>query len=381
MLRPLSRGLSAWVFCLLLVFSIWQSSVHAAENPYECLHSWATKKGAIGSTRVTLSFDVGRLMDFEQTGTAQDSAPLGRYYYRDKWEDLLLVPDRNVPFQWDEVDPRGRITGRLFLECHATTVTGVWRSADGARSVPIELRDADGDRYFAGKIQQASPVSVAPQGRHDDRYHEIALPWVKRLTTYHLKGKSAGIRRINDALWNDLLSNADEAQKCTVANRWHQAPGESPLYYYDTYNTILATNRKYVVTSLGAQFNCLGNPHPYSNSRVMVFDLESGEIEDMKSWFAQPYQDASKSDNRLWHLIMVRYFAKRGDEEDQIACSEHVDFDVARAYPNANGMSVQVASNWHGTGNCNEEVSVPFDKILPFLSEKGRRNIRYFRAK
>jgi len=338
-------------------------------------------EGVIGSTRITLSLDVGFGLLTEWTGTTQDSAPVGRYYYRQQWQDLLLVPDRKQSFQWDEVDPRGRVTGRLALKCDGAKLTGVWRNPDGTRPTPIELRNAGRDRYIASKIQQANPVIVNQQGEHDNRYDEIALPRLMRLTTYRLTGESPGIRRINNALWKDLLSNADEAQKCTVANQGLQALGESALYNYDTYNAILAMNRKYVVVLLGTQFNCPGNPHPYSNSSVTVFDLESGEAEDMKTWFAQPYQDASKTDDSLGRMVMVRYFAKRGDEDDQIACSEHVDFDVAQAHPDADGMNFSVRSDSYGASNCNEEVSVPFDRVLPFLSEKGRRNIRYFQMK
>lgn len=377
---PFPRWRSVLVCSLFLALFGWQPCALAEDDSYACLRGGAWK-GHIGNAPVTLSFEVAGVSELTGSSADQPIAPIGRYYYRDQWQDLLLVPDSRHSLRWNEVDPAGRVTGYWTLNCHARTLSGVWTSTDHKRSAPIEADIALDEEYMTAKVTPITPVVVPQRRMQDSRYELIAFPKLKSFYTIRLKGDSLGIRKINDNLWTDLLTNFREAMKCTVANQGYKVMKAGELFNYDVYNDVVALNRKYLVVSLGTQFLCPGNPHPYSDSRVSVFDLESGKAEQMKTWFALTYQDAPTKTGALGRLVRTQYDKQRGDVEDANECFNNVDYNVGWTYPSAAGMNFVVAADWYGASNCNEHVTIPFDQIRPFLSDAGRQKIGYFRSK
>ncbi len=143
----------------------WQPCASADEDPYACLHA-GVWQGSIGNAPVTLSFEISERSDEPPpSGSASLQAPFGHDYYRDQWQDLLLVPDKAVPRQWDEMDPAGRVTDHLSLTCRERQLSGVWRSADSGQSAPIEAKVVRGryiDSFFVLPKKGAPDAAPPP---------------------------------------------------------------------------------------------------------------------------------------------------------------------------------------------------------------------------
>ena len=147
--------------------------------------------------------DVPVMMEFDHV--AWDNRPVGRYYYRQSLEDLILTPDPDKK-DWRETDADGTLTGRLTVSCDEKTLTGTWTSPDGKKTNPIHAEAAkeySKPRLDGMKVQYGPTRKV---GSH--RYDVVRVAGIDGVNGVRLLGDGAGISKINQAQLESFRSES-----------------------------------------------------------------------------------------------------------------------------------------------------------------------------
>jgi len=350
------------ILVLLPLFFFAQYAV-AEENQtpsqnQDCL--MRTWKGAIGSVPI--------MMEFTDMGPNQTIA--GRYYYRTNLVDLLLVHDETEQARWKEIDSNGRETGRLTLTCTGNSLTGEWQSLDGARTLPISASAKPIYDYSKTRLDAVKHPVTERKAFAANHYELLKVQGYPMVTGLRLIGEGAGIAKINHGLMEDFISNLDNAMTCQSYGRLSR--GDDHGFEEESQWDIVAWNRAFVVIKYSSSGYC-GGAHPHSEWDATTYSLATGDHEDMSKWFVED----GVTDPTLSEFLFTLYFPNSPGKEDQYDMECREVFQLDSRWPTSTGMSFHTGAPY-GQHMCIDDIVVPYQKLLPYLTPYGKTRVKYF---
>jgi len=358
-------------------------SVALAATGLSCLKDSRSKpqlwRGAIGATPVTLTFDIVSPRDITLgENAALPDRPIGRYYYRDGWDDLLLVPDPMREAGWKEVDPSGRVTGRLFVMCDGSQLSGRWESPDGKRSLRLQATSVRGERYSTVKLRGTSLIRHETTAESAGRWESVWYPQLESVSTVQLKDVGGGARKVNNFLFDEFVAKADDALRCLVLNQGATLlkDARDTTHRFIDKVGVVELNDRFVVLKTDAQEECAGETPDYSapEGTPALLNLSTGKIESTGSWF----RDDEVAVRGLEEQMKIAYM--KLEDVALPDCLTSVDFDRSLGYPHNGAFHFFATKSVATDRSCDREVVLPVEAVQPFLSPTGRDNIRHFKA-
>lgn len=330
-------------------------------NAQECLtRTW---KGTVGLVPVMIEFDDYSVHDHIS----------GRYYYRKSLDDLLLFQDDLNPGRWKEIDPGGTVTGYLTVTCTDDTLTGEWESPDGSRTRKIFAKHAPQLSYDEVRLHAVKPVVIAHQSSGSHHHDLLEVTGNNSVTGIRLIGDGSHIAKINEALRDKFIDDIEYDITCITSGRLSK--GESHGYFTEATYHLVAWNKAFVLIRRSSSWNC-GGPHYYFDSSVSTYNLNTGDKEDVTLWLDEDYRESFSVDSSLGEIIMKHYRPGRASATYE-KCQDKVRLSGLGVLPGKDGMEFQAWTSYAAIA-CSADVVVPYKKIAPFLSPRGKAGVRYF---
>jgi hypothetical protein len=330
---------------------------HSAYALEDCLAQvW---KGTIGT--------VPMVMEFQNEG--EDAAPVGRYYYRTSFVDLLLMSDDSKQGRWKELGPKGKITGFITLTCAGGMLTGMWASPDGTKTLPLAAEAVPSGSYSKTRLAALKPTVVERDAIGKLKYELFKAPGVDDVKGIRLMDGGKPVGDINGVLMERFTEKLDEGLDCGALGRWRG-------YEDDTYGvkiemSMVAWNKGFVVIAEEYSQYC-GGLHPEYYSGATVYNLRTGRTEDISQWFVQQYRKGISKESPLGKVIMKAY-------TQEGTCPDSVEFTGEAAWPTAEGITFLPSASYSETA-CIEHVNVPYKSMAPYLSLSGKTNVQFFQG-
>ncbi|HEV8581098.1 MAG TPA: hypothetical protein VGX68_18685 [Thermoanaerobaculia bacterium] len=342
---------------LLTLLSI-SSSACLADDCLE--HAW---KGTIGKTPVMI--ELNSIVGEDKEG--------GRYYYRTSLVDLLLERDEAAEDRWKEIDPKGKVTGLLTFTCNENSLSGQWQSPDGKTKLPIHAEAAAS--YSEPRLQAVKLQAVRRDSIGSSHYEIVGVAEVGSVEGLRLLGDAAGLQRINQTLLDQFREDLDNAITCTAYGRLTRGPDHG--FEHQVSFGVVAWSKDYVVISADESGFC-GGAYPYHGQVMTTYNLQSGQLEDVSSWLAEAYRKDISLDSDLGKILAKFYREQRLPEDAD--CFDSLEFSSPwEIWPTETGLTF-FPSFSHAQAACEENISVPFQTIEPFLSPEGRIHLRSFQG-
>lgn len=362
---------------LLATLVLWVGSANA-KNIEGCFtHTW---KGTVGVVPVMIELKA------YQVGQEDNEVIAGRYYYRVSPEDLLLVKDKHRVPRWKEIDPNGKTTGYLTLACRGDSLTGEWRSPDGKRFQTIAARRVADDSYQKPRENAAVAVVVAHKTFESFHYDLFNIKGYYAQPGIILIGKSKGINKINEKLRAAFLGAIDGDMSCRAIGRI--SSGESDQYRtgngVDSSSEVVAWNGDFVVINNEWIEECsaaIPNYGQYGNyySGGITYDLQTGKEENVSLWLIEKYRKTISLKSSLGKIILKLYRPNGTERDDD--CRDTEELSGVNVWPTSRGMVFQTIPPPSFQGRqCLEDVLVPYNKVFPYLSPRGKLAVRSFQG-
>jgi len=327
-----------------------------------------TWQGTIGKIPVTMNFDSMNIED--------NKVPVGKYYYRSGLIDLILKRDKTNPNQWQELDIQGNVTGILTLTCKDNTFSGEWKSPNGKQKLPINAHAIES--YSKTRLDSVKPKEIKHGTIGGHRFAIIAAEGNNNVQGLRLHDKTPGIEKINNKLFENYLSQLDDAIGCISYGRQERGVNDQYEFNYDS--ELIAWNTHFAVIKHSQGMYC-GGAHPDGNHRVETYRTDSGELEDVFEWLPNSYRDEIFQNSDLGKLLVKVYRSMRSrsdlGENDADDCLKDLKISGSSIWPTDKGI---VFPTWapYSCKPCMEDITVPYKDILPFLSSYGRQQIKFF---
>lgn len=350
-----------------------------------CLEgSW---KGSLGNLPVMLNFF---------TRTNRDNGReifMGKYYYSQhpKPSDLMLTQVRQMPNQWQESDHKGVVTGELALECENKKLTGKWTSPDGTTTLPL-IAIPILSSYYQPRIDAMSfkATKTVPIGDHN--YKVIAVP-DSSSQTIQLSGAEKGIAKINQVLLKNFKSTIETNYECKDLDISNE---------HRSTDTMIMWRSGIVAIDNSSEGYC-GGAHGYFGHEANIFNVKTGELEKIESWFSKKYvwdknsksttyiDEKLASNDKLINIILTQYRKLRlrpgktdgqshiepsDSIDDPESCVESVSISSAHAWPTLEGIVFPVQAINYVSSPCTEDVLIPYSAVTPFLSNYGKSRVK-----
>ncbi|MCE5242246.1 MAG: hypothetical protein LLF99_03555 [Desulfobacteraceae bacterium] len=346
------------LFAFLVLAATLAAFVRAAEGRDCIAETW---KGTIGTVPV--------MMEFDHEG--EDGALAGRYYYRSSLVDLLLVRDGSKPERWKEVDPGGKVSGYLTLTCRDHLLSGTWTSPDGSKSLQVSAEAQPSDSFFSRRREGIKPAVTRREsvgGFHYELFTARGFDAVKGL---RLSGDGKAIADINMALMEKFTDSLKEAVTCKSLGRLRM--GEDNSYAVESEMWMVAWNRAFVVVGEKSSNYC-GQTHPMYSEGATTYNLGTGKEEDVSQWLIDRYRADIPKDSPLGQVILEIY------REEEGSCDEEsIELSGASSWPDSDGITFRPAASYSDTA-CIQDITVPYEKMSPYLSPLGKKNAQAFQG-
>jgi len=328
----------------------------------------------------------------------------GSYYYLRHLEPIRLIQATDSPV-WKEGES-GAETGEWSIKANGDVIDGSWsKPGQGAApgALPIHLqkvappqtpwedqrpmwvdRSCGGDAFNA-PLEQAPPrvASEAPRTFEGLRYRglRVSLGRAGQLETAVIEWLEPGaaFQAINLALRKRLDDTPEKlrdgmyfCRRNTLAN-W----GSS-----GTWLESMEPERRigpWLVVAERSEADC-GGAHPSVDIDYQTFSLETGAELDVWKWIRAKQTQCEgcgyEVSDALNALILAAATRNKGGDECSDAVNENKRYGLR---PDAKGL-VFTTSFAHVIQACDEDVEVPYRKLLPFLSKEGKSEARRLMA-
>ncbi|MFZ6769313.1 hypothetical protein ACO0LM_19870 [Undibacterium sp. Di26W] len=350
---------------LFALFSLLLSvSVQAADLPFA-----GTWKGSIGDNKVMVCF----------------SASDAQYYYLRHLRGIGLVADEKLPAftRWRETldysNDDDNTTGIWTVPeavngSVGNTLDLTWSSPDGKKKIPVRLTKV--------------PTLAAPKRTYSDCGPEFYRPIEEgmRYTTNDLKmdGKEyrgvttqtgaafelpasvPGSKAFNDTTRNWLKQIAIDHYEC-VRNGggvdWERSL--EPLVWTDS---------KLVVKDWMPEVFCSGG-RGNTYLEYASFDLHTGKKINTWSWIKQGEKSVESKDKNEQKPGLRAMLEKKVDQEE---CREVNDvFTTGKPYAGKDGMVFRLYY-FHAMRMCEDDITIPYKSIAPYLTPAGKAAVAEF---
>lgn len=239
---------------------------------------------------------------------------------------------------------------------------------------------------IAGANESTAPtfrkiiVSEMTKEVNGHQYKILSSEGIKS-TGIKLNGNTAGIKAINALLLKSYLVSIDEELSCVDTEK------QGGVWELSHDQSIIAWNKDFIVAQDFSEGNC-GYAHGFSESNYIVFNLTTGQREMIESWLIKDYQTEISEESELGKLLSKLYSKQRTShadsvkEADQDRIKECIQYYQANHFnqywPASSGMTFRVNTEYIDR-DCIDDVTVPYDKLLHFLTEEGKKAMQAFR--
>ncbi|RZI57747.1 MAG: hypothetical protein EOP37_19175 [Rubrivivax sp.] len=333
-----------------------------------------TWRGTLGTTPVSMALN-----------PAENERPaMGRYYYRSSLGDLTLIRDAKTG-EWQELDAEERLTGRLKLSCDTGTLSGEWRSVDGARTLPIAAvaikeRDYNNPRKAAIKPTSAKTAQIG--GRRFE-VMDLPVPGVTGAASTKSDAMQSGVRLVgtspavvllNATLWHNAVDAVLDHIDCMAQGRRERGPEAG--YESSQTQKVVAWNAAFVVIDTWNEGYC-GGAHPWHGNSVTTYRLDTGTEADVAAWLRSDWRQEIPKDSRLGKLLMKAY-ADNGGNGEEAECRDEVRWMGSSIHPEPKQLVFHTQASYAMTP-CAEDVALPIDAVWPHLTPAGQLALKTFR--
>lgn len=320
--------------------------------------------GTIGEHKVTVCFNK------EYSGS---------YYYERHLQPIRLEQsDKENP--WKESDGKS-ITGLWTLDDSADKMlTGQWTKPDGTNPLPIRLKwvsdeNCGGDGYnkaieiplktvvgktehFNGRPYRRLTVRIA--FKSDDPDEKLMAE------TIELLEGGPQIEQINRQLREALPKAVEEMYECRRIFLEH---GGRCLHIQE--DKPVFRNKRWLNLSSSEFDQDCGHGRYYPGLKYRIWDLETGKEADLRTWFKGNKSDYDyKAPKKLNDIIIERTTGNGNDCADIAEKNNRYRLHL--------GKKGMIFSTTYLNINkyCNEDIEVPYRRLLPFLTEQGKAEVR-----
>lgn len=384
---------------ILLAALLAQGSLALAANPWAGV--W---RGTLGEQRITVCFNHERYDN-------QDSF-YGNYYYdryrkpitlrreppEQKWKELAVSP---VSGLWDLDRPAG------------DTVTGRWSKPGQKESLPVRLvrvplptpekqtttekefaRECASDAYnlalevppqvvagevtqFEGRRYRVHSVSAATAGGDSLRVSVIELlepgPQVEAINRRLMKSLPRTLEQMKKSLYWCRRNNLDSGGEDGEEMEWTE-----PKFWTDRWLSVEDRHSS----------NC-GGAHPSAGGSYSTWDLATGKQVNLWTWFRNSrkpdsnpryagYYFSYAAPEKLNDIIVkaaVRQ-SKAGRPKEPDSCVDALEANAEyRLRLGKEGIVFSTVFP-HVNQACDEDVEIPYRKLLPFLTKAGAEAVK-----
>ncbi len=304
----------------------------------------------------------------------EEGAPVGRYYYRASPTDLFLTQDA-VTGEWQEQDDQGKSTGRLRLSCDARGLKGEWRSADGARRLPVVGSAAADDQYPAARRAGIKPTAKKSGSFQKRRFELLTFaPQGGDTEGLRLIGTGVGLETVNAALREAATDAVSDHLECKSTGRLERGPEAG--YDAAIRQQVEAWNDVYVVVRTYTEGYC-GGAHPWHDTFTTTYTLETGDKVDTATWLQPQYRKEIGDTSALGRLLRKTY-QKADLGPDYSDCKDSISWSAASLH-GLPGQLVFHTSAPYALTPCAEDLALPLPQVQRFLSPEGVQAMKAFR--
>ena len=355
------RGIVVLVFGMLLAGQAKADAVQPLNGV------WA---GTVGSLPVNVCLQV------------QDDASLnfGAYYYLSHLKLINLQPgDKGA---WTEGSDASKPDAVWTLKMGGgDTVSGSW--AGNGKTLDVNLHrlaklsgdDADGP---CGTSAFFDPRVTLPKIRETaakldgQAYTQLDIDAGKQFDvsfqTFRLAGSGDAIDKLNKIF---MPAGGKDYVECLQGAA---AMGNDGDYEVTTQPEVLTAH--WLVVSTGDGSSC-GGAHPVNSSNETVYDLQSGDVVDVGKWLASTAAKDGTPKGKLAQLVNAAYAeGRKGDQDCLDAEKDAEDWNVSLTHK---GMSFTPDLPYVANA-CADPTEISFDKMTPFLTPEGKKQLTTFRG-
>lgn len=342
----------------------WPAAAHAEDADNLPTGAWS---GTVGKAAVMVC--LGRYDDSHY------------YYVRHRQGIRLARPEAAPPatgrFALDEY-ARGdanRITGQWTLRAQSPSeITGTWAAPGGGKTLPIALRrsaaECEDPAFYAPLLagMRLSPHRPAVLDGH--AYSTLAS---EEATTVQVPGDSPQARAFNRHALEWLRAQSVLAYECDAGKGFGRRAEPDPLGR--TLTPVAWTDQYIVLQDLLPEIYC-GGAHGSSSLTYTTWSWPQGRAVDTWAWLeggekslvAHAGKQGRAIPSGLSRLIAQRHPRNEAGDE----CQEYLDsMSVEPPYPTAQGLVFNTGFP-HAIRACNEQVTLEWKRLMPYLSAEGR---------
>lgn len=361
--------------------------------------SWATNCASAGAPVAHSAIDgawIGTIGDskiiacFEQPD-AMGEAPDAQYAYLRYMTPITLRPDASGDGRWHEGTTTAP-TGKWRVETDQDTVRGIWSSPTGTR-LPILLRRFQTlywtDSALICPLQSddrtMSPLTKALRINHGkarqvggQRFHVLST-LDGAVSSLALTGHEVGITRINARLENELWGNALGYLSCP--------PLEDGKPDYEAHVDLTYRDEAWV-SFISWNAGYCGGAYPFHGFSFSTWNVNTGDEVNLWTWI----RDSRKPDAHPdFDRFSINYAAppKLNEQITDQAVRQRLLPDAGDAIPpdecvdvlrENNGYQIRLSTHGlvfnpsfpHVAQACDDDIEIPYARLVPFLTEEGK---------
>lgn len=296
----------------------------------------------------------------------------GRYYYRENFSDLVLVPANPPATEWRELDAKGKQTGRVDLSCKPGKLEGSWTSVDKSKTLPITA--VSSTSYDARRTARLPLKVKKTQALASRSVDTVFVNGVPPLTGLQLRGEAPGIRQVNSLLQAALADVVANHLNCVAAG---VAAGRSEDAWGDEGEQQAVLWAGNVLSVQSSHGGYCGGAHPYHGQSYQTYDTSTGKAIPLENWLDAAYRKEVGLESALGKMVKSRVMGGKKSPkdfpEDQRECVEEALNKSAQISSIAKGGVGFDFDFPYAMGACREDYVIPWRAMRPFLSEEGKR--------
>ncbi|GHU25568.1 hypothetical protein AGMMS50256_00290 [Betaproteobacteria bacterium] len=347
--------------------------------------------GTIGKQAITACFNAGEYRKDK-----------GSYYYQRYLQPIDLVStdikSGGIGTEWKESDGEWHL---LLGEQPSDAIKGTWTNPDKSRTLPIMLTkvkefdgepidDTDGcasDAYL--KAIEPSPKTLfgPEQVINGVKYREVSVIIEgfedRRMETIEVVGDTPAIQAINRQL-REITPVSELASK--LLGCWREFWGKGGQREQRAEVSVIGP---WLMLRLENNADCVKGRSIEVWDDTYIWNLESGERENLLSWFQDENTTEPRSNVTLPTGLAEFIYDRIGTDDptyDHFSLLE----EFLRCYGDLSpekykyrlelfdgGIDFVVPTT--SNGSCGDSFKIPFKELRPFLNEKGEAAVAQFR--
>lgn len=356
--------------------------------------------GTLGTQEVMACFR----HDKSGTGALQTWAA---YFYQKHGTLIQLIQLEEKAGHWMEQGKQGPTGSWTFSIEPNGFLVGHWSDPKGQNTAPLRLRrfktlaspesydscGSESDGGFSADVTRrwrtertTRTVETTANGK---QYQVVSI--LGAVSTIKLNGRGEGLLRLNDRLSNEMRVGIGGYLSCPTRGSKEQqklSQKEKPDYNFRV--DPLFWNDRWISLAKNVSGDC-GGAHPFSDVARSNWDLSTGNPINLWAWFrASKRPDASRKHGQndssdealeeLYQLIADRAVKSRLDFNPKEAEQDQNCLDTlqtSREYQVTFGTKGLVFSHNfpHASQACNDDIEIPYRRLLPFLTSEGKGHI------